>query len=219
MGLSLIELENDVYDMIGMNEDDISRPKIRSFLNRAYWQLTKTLKFKETDQIFSFSTASGVNFYLFESYVGDFDAIRRVTIIDTPNAGTISMPVIQTDYANLMDDADSTNVTQTIPRKYARYNEYITFDVIPQATYTVNIFYRKSLGNIADAGPGIPEEWHETLLYGAAARAWFDKGSYNKAQMAFTQQASMIQLLIPVETKEEKDFSMSSTRPLRRRYP
>jgi hypothetical protein len=219
MSLSLTQLEDDVYEMVGMNEDDLSRVKVRSFLNRAYWQLTKTLKFRETDQIFSFGTSSGVNFYLFESYVGDFSAIRRVTIYDTPNNGTYALPVVQTDYANLMDDAQTDNLNRAIPTKYARYNEYITFNYIPQDTYTVNIFYEKSLGDIQSAGPGIPEEWHETLLYGASARIFFDKGSATKAQIAFKQQADMIQLLVPTEVKEERDYSMSSVRPIRRRYP
>jgi len=219
MGLTLAELREDIYDNLGMDASDISAGKIDQYLNRSYWELTKKLKFRQADAQVILTMVTGQNTYPISDYVSDFDSIRHITILEYPNTQNLWSEVTQTDYTNLMDIEDGTNTSQISPSKYARYENNIVFNSVPSNAYSVKIFYRKSLGNILSAGPSIPEEWHEALVYGAVARAWRAEGSDMKSNQAAAYQFQLISTMIETETKENRDYSHSTAKILRARYP
>lgn len=219
MGLTLAELREDVYDNLGMDQSDIDSGKIEQYLNRSYWELTKKLKFRQADAQVVLTMMIGQTTYPIADYISDFDAIRHITIQDYPITNEIWREVVQTDYSNLMDVEDAANVSQTVPTKYARFGDNIVFNSVPIYGYSVKIFYRKSLGNILLTGPSVPEEWHEALVYGAVSRAWRAQGSPMRADQASAFQFQLISTMIETETKEDRDYSRSTARLFRARYP
>lgn len=219
MGLTLAQLREDVLDDLGMDTDDITQTKLDRALNKSYWEVTKKLKFRETDSQFYITLVAGTTNYDYTAYVSDFDAIRHVTIQDVPNASTTWQEVEQTDYENLMNDWNDDNVYQSMPTKYARYGNDIVFNWAPTGSYVVKVAYRKSLGDILVSGPSIPEEWHEIIQWGASSRLWESKGFPMRADRFAAKQATSIQTMIETESKEDRDYAFSAGRTVRRRYP
>jgi len=219
MSLSLANLQEEIYDNLGMDQNDISLTKVNQNINRAFWEISKKLKFRQQDSEFVIVLTPGINTYSFASYVSDLDAVRHITILDTQVNSTTWNTIIQTDYENLMDAEDDTIPPTTIPTKYARFDDKIVFNYLPAYGYQVKVWYKKSLGDVLTTGPSIPEEWHELIAYRATARCWINKGSIPKATQMFAVSDNILRDLIETETKEEKDYSMSSARILRARYP
>lgn len=219
MPLSLSDLQSEVYSNLGMDQNDISLTKVNQNINRAFWEISKKLKFRQQDAEFTITLTPGQRSYSFSSYISDLDAIRHVTILDTQNASQVWNQLEQTDYEMLMDSEDDENPAYAIPTKYARFDNEIVFNAIPSFGYQVKIWYKKSLGDVLSSGPSVPEEWHELIAYRATARCWINMGSIPKATQMFAISDNIIRDMIETETKEEKDYSMSAARILRARYP
>lgn len=217
--MTLAELREEVYDNLGMDASDIDESKVDGYLNRAYWELTKKLKFRESDEVMTLTMNVGQTTYPISDYIFDFDVIRHVTLLEYPNNNDTWSEIQQTDYTNLMDTEDDSNVNNSVPTRYARFGNSIVFNAVPSYAYSVKIFYKKSLGNILSTGPGIPEEWHEAIAYGAIARAWRAEGSSMKSDQASAYQFQLISTLIETETEENRDYSLSAGKILRARYP
>jgi hypothetical protein len=219
MGLSLADLQEEIYDNLGMSQDDISLTKVNQNINRAFWEISKKLKFREQDDSFVITLTPGTNSYAIGAYISDLDAIRHLTILDTQNASTIWTPIQQTTYEELMDVENDTNPAYQIPTKYARFESSIVFNYLPSYAYQVKVWYKKSLGDVLISGPPVPEEWHEVIAYGATARCWINMGSVPKASQMRAMMTDILSTMIDTETKEERDYSMSSARLIKARYP
>lgn len=219
MPLSLADLQEEVYSNLGMDQNDISLAKVNKNINRSFWEISKKLKFRQQDAEVVITLTVDQRAYPLPSYISDLDAIRHVTILDTQNGSSVWEDLEQTDYENLMDGEEDTNYSTSIPTKYARFDDQIVFNYPPGYAYRVKVWYKKSLGDVLTAGPPIPEEWHELIAYRATARCWINMGSIPKATQMFAVSDNIIRDMIETETKEEKDYSMSSARILRARYP
>lgn len=221
MGLTLTELEDEVYDNTGTEETDpdLERPIVRQYLNRSYWEVDNKLNFRQQDNIYTFVMTPSVNSYPITNYVNDFAAIRHVTILDPVNDPSYWQEVIQTDYSNLLDEEDTQNPSQAVPTRYARYGNNIVFNVLPASAYQVKVLYKKKLGNIASGGPDIPEEWHEAILYGAIGRVWMRLSYTTRANQAFAYQTQLISTMLEAQSREDRDYSRSAGQIIRRKYP
>lgn len=219
MALTLQDLREDVWESTGTDSSDVPQTKVDQLLNRSYWEVSKKLKFRETESQFTLTLVPEQNAYAFSSYINDFDAIRHVTIKDTVSDSNRWQEVQQMDYQNLMDVEDDENYPQTLPLRYARFNNQIVFYPTPSAAYPVRIAYKKTLGDILLNGPSLPEEWGEIISYGAIARLWIQLGAPMRASAISQKQAEIISTMVSVEAEEERDYARSSASILRTRYP
>jgi hypothetical protein len=71
----------------------------------------------------------------------------------------------------------------------------------------LRISFKQGIASIAadSTGSGLPRNWDEIVVAGAAWRGHKAKGDYNIAQQAANFQIGLIRSAVPVEAKEERD--------------
>ena len=212
MSLSLANLRDDLRDHLGVDEDDLPDVNADRLLNRSWWPLAAQLRFNEKDAEFSFTTASGVQDYVFPS---DSDSVERVVIRDPDTSEWV--PLVKVDDWNMFAKQD--NDEDALPAYYSRRNnEFILFPV-PDDAYDVRVKYQQTLADIQSSGPGVPQEWHEVILWGAVSRGFFALGDWTRGKEAQSQQSIFIASLSTQEERETIDRPMAGLRVLKRRYP
>ncbi len=125
--------------------------------------------------------------------------------------------MIRIDDWNMFPRRNDTDLAE--PTHYSRRNDELVFWPNPDAEYTIRIKYRKTIEDLQTAGPEIPQEWHELILWGAINRGLVLRGDLNRAQVFRNMQAESLQLLDTQETKELEDVRYSGFMSIRPRYP
>jgi hypothetical protein len=214
MPLSLVSLRTSLREHLGFEGDDEQSfptddtdEKIGTdtYLNRAYWELLDKFPFREKEVVASFNTTQGTNYYKVPS---PFEAIRSLSIEDINSKQHTPLDLVSKDqfeqvYIN--DDSD-----EGVPEKYLREDLGIRLWPTPDATYRISIRYWTTLADLSDNNPAspIPQSWHEIILFGGVWRAFLGlNNDYSRAQAARAWQASLIDKLTPVESKEKQDAS------------
>lgn len=212
MSLSLDNLREDLRIHLGMDSDDLPNVDADRLLNRSWWPLSSQLRFNEKDAIHTFTTVAEQNNYTLPL---DNDAIQRVLIQD-PDTEAWS-PLVKFNDETLIAYEDDASVG--IPESYSRRGSEFILLPTPDNAYSIRVKYQKTLEDIQSSGPGIPQEWHEVILWGAVARGFFLLGDWTRGREAQTQQGVYVQSLQTQEERETVDRSHSGLRVLKRRYP
>lgn len=212
MSLNLEHLREDLRIHLGMDTDDLPNHNADRLLNRSFWPLASQLKFSEKDAVTTFNTVAEQNNY---SLPIDSDAIQRLLIKD---------PVTE-EWTGLKKFSDETLIAYLednavgIPESYSRRGDEFILHPTPDDIYEIRVKYQQTLADIQSSGPGVPQEWHEVILWGAVARGFFLLGDWTRGREAQAQQAVYVQSLQTQEERETTDRSYSGLRIIKRGYP
>jgi hypothetical protein len=212
MSLTLALLREDLRDHLGTDSTDLPDAAADRLLNRSWWPLAAQLRFNEKDAEHTFTTVSGTEAYAFPT---DSDAIERVVIQDSGQSEWIPLTKID-DWTMLGKEDDDED---GLPMYYSRRGAEFIFFPIPDDEYDVRVKYQRTLVDIESSGPGVPQEWHEVILWGAVSRGFFALGDWTRGKDAQAQQAMFIQSLSTQEERESFDRPTAGVRVLKRRYP
>lgn len=212
MSLTLSLLREDLRTHLGVDESDLPDAAADRLLNRAWWPMAAQLRFNEKDAEYTFTTVAGTEAYSFPS---DSDAVERVVIQESPNSKW--EPVNKIDDWTMFGKEDDDNTG--VPSYYSRRDNEFIFFPIPDDEYPVRVKYQRTLSDIESSGPGVPQEWHEVILWGAVSRGFFVLGDWTRGKDAQAQQAIFLATLSTQEERESFDRPMAGLTVLKRRYP
>lgn len=186
-----------------------------TFLNRAFWDIVNKDIFKEEDLTATFPTVIGTTTYVTPAL---FDAIQDVAILDPVSNKYIVLDPM--DIKIYRDKEDLNTNKRTRPTNYVRFGSNIILYPTPDAVYTVKVDYLQTLIDLIAIGTfPIPREWNEIILYGAAWRVFSDvNGDMSRAQFYINLQTRQFNNTVPVQVKEEKDYSKAGVNVLGREY-
>lgn len=211
MSLDLTSLRRQLRESIGLEGDDTTNlPDVDTavktgadtYLNRSYWELLDKYKFREKELTATFPTVAGTKFYKVPS---PFEALQGVAIEDPDSLEHTPLDRITADvYEQQFKDLDS---DQGKPEAYFREGDGIRLWRTPDAVYEITLHYWTVLSDlIPGSSPGIPQNWHEILLFGAVWRAFIGvNGDYISAQAAKAHQISLVEGTSLPEEKEQFD--------------
>lgn len=96
------------------------------------------------------------------------------------------------------------------PIRYMRFNSIITFDPVPDKTYTIKIRYRNRPAEISTGEPLILErEWEEVLTALSVVKGYLALEEPTKAASALQLYNSLLQAREEVLIREEEDIEAS----------
>lgn len=212
MALSLAQLRQDLRDHLGVDESDLIDADADRLLNRSWWPMAAQLRFNEKDAEFSFTTVASQQDYAFPS---NSDAVERVVIKD-PDTGSWE-PLAKIDDWTMFEKQDEDE--DAVPSHYSRRGSEFILWPVPDSAYEVRVKYQQTLVDLQASGPGVPQEWHEVILWGAVSRGFFQLGDWARGKEAQNQQAVFLQSLSTQEERETIDRPMVGLRVLKRKYP
>lgn len=212
MPLTLTLLRQDLRDHLGVDDSDLIDADADRLLNRSWWTMAAQLRFSEKDAEFSFSTVASQQSYALPT---DSDAVERVVIKDLDTGSW--EPLTKIDDWNMFEKQDEDE--DQIPAYYSRRGSEFILWPIPDDAYDVRVKYQQTLADLQASGPGVPQEWHEVILWGAVSRGFFKLGDWARGKEAQNQQAVFLQSLSTQEERETIDRSMSGFKIVKRRYP
>jgi hypothetical protein len=212
MSLTLALLREDLRLHLGMDSSDLDDTDADRLLNRSWWPIAAQVGFHEKDAETSFTTTAGTREYALPT---DSDAIQRVVIQGPNDDGYTALTKI--DDWNIFEKRDDED--QAAPTHYSRRGSNFILWPNPDDTYTVRVKYQQTLADIDASGPGVPQEWHEVILWGAVSRGFLLRGDWNRSSLAQNQQALYLSSLTTQKDREHEDRHLSGVRVLKRRYP
>lgn len=141
---------NTFLDLRTQVADDIDRSdltaQINTFINRSIQYYEKE-NFWFTETTVTFPTVASTESYIESGIATNIKDIIRVEI--TVSSNTYELTERDIDYIR---NHNTTTTTTGRPTDYARYNGYLYLSIIPDAAYTVKLFYRKSYADLSANG-------------------------------------------------------------------
>lgn len=208
--LTLQEMRDLVREGLGgLNEQDISDPRVDQLLNLSFWELTSKFPFKEKDLRAEFSTVAGTEDYSIASEINvggvTLDALQGLSVVDSQGK---SHPLQRATEQFLEEEWSSSSEYQSMPEYYVRRADWIRLWPIPDDVYTVRVLLLQTLATLAFLSvetTGLPREWDELTVEGAITRGHYYNQDYNLAQQAENFRVMKIRTAASVEAKEEED--------------
>lgn len=211
MGLSLVQLEDSLRKHLGVDSLELDNTAADLLLNRSAWEVFDIFDFREKEAEAVLTTISGTSTY---TVPADLNALQGVAINNSLDWDALSKNELLEFEENLSDRVDSYG----IPTTYTRRGSSIVLSPTPNAAFSLRVKYWKTLSDLANTGPDIPESWHEIILYGAIWRGFAEFGDYNRSQSASLMQAKLISPKKTVEQKEKFDTRTAGLDVMRRPY-
>jgi len=216
--MTLQEMRDAIWRATGTNSSTVTQAEIDQQLNNSYWELQDKVDFREKEDETTITTVIGTRQYDLSSLLTDFDYLLHVTYLDPDS--DVWVDIEPTDYQNLKDVLDDNTTSRGYPTQYSRYNSYLYLNPVPDQTYSVNILFKKSLGDVGVSGPGIPSSWHEYVYLGGLYRIFRDVlGEYNRALAIRNERDALVLTASTNKAKERSDYSRAGVSILRQRYP
>lgn len=214
--MNLAQIQEAMWRATGTSSVTHSTSILNVHINHSYWELQDKVDFREKESEYNFSTVAGTSSYDLASIISPYDYIYHLTgKLATENEWFTIDP---TDYQNLRDNLDESVYARGEPSKYSRWDSNLILSPVPDQTYTINILYKKALGDVGISGPDIPESWHEFVFLGALYRFFRELGEYTRAA-AIRQERDALTLLTNVNREKEKaDYTKAGLSVLRQRY-
>ncbi len=212
MGLDVETMRSKLRNATGTDEDDMPDAEADLYLNLSYWDVLDRFKFREKEVLLTFATAVGERFY---SVPSPFEALRNLAIVHPTSLQHIPLNRKSEDWyeGKYQEGSDS----YAIPTDYIREGCGVRLWPTPDQVYTIVERYWTVLTDlVAGTQPGLPQTWHEIVLYGAYWRAFLDQGAFDRSAATKKLQESLINTSIPMEAKEEIDSPRAGLEVLRR---
>ncbi len=195
----------ELREHTGTDTDDISDSNVLLLLNRSYWDLIDQFKFREKEQIATFSTVAGTDFYKTPQ---PFEALQLISVEDPLTFRHDPLTrMTEYDYEQILTNNPDTSERDK-PTRYMRKEDGIILWKAPNQVYTLTIYYWTTLGDLNTSLNNvipIPQVWDEIILWGGVSRAYKRLGDFVRARAAQDEQDRLIQKRILVAAKEEID--------------
>lgn len=210
-------LIDELREHLGVDDTELSDENAALLLNRSYWQLLDTYPFREKEVTASFSTTAAINLYAVPS---PFEALRSLSITNLDSDALIPLErMTQKLYDQTFVDSED---DEDFPQKYYREKNCIKLWPTPDDAYVITIRYWTVLDDLDETdtldSPGIPQNWHEIILYGALWRGYLRFGDIVRSERVKGTHAGMINSAIPTEAKEERDSPTAGIEVLLNEY-
>lgn len=222
MPLSINQLADSLrnitgQDTVGLPDSDAGATTgAFTFLNRSFWSIANKYNFRAEELTINGATQAGIP----NTAVPFLDSVVKVSLLDPTTKKYFVLPPMSLDvYRGLQGDiTDDTN--QTMPTNYIRFGSDLIFYPTPDALYSYQLDQLQTLSDILTTQtPPIPREWHEAILYGAAWRVFSDvNGDLARAQWYKNLEANLNNTIVPVQAKEEMDYSNAGVNVKGRSY-
>jgi hypothetical protein len=219
-GLNLTQMRRGIRKATGVEDEDdpdLTNDEIDLYLNRALWEVDNKFPFKEKEKTVTFRAVVGIRNY---DVPKPFDAVKSLAIFDRYSGQSQTLRYMETfEYENLYIDDGTTN-NYGKPIGYTRENCFVRLYPTPNYEYLISL---KRLITIEDLSathdsPDIPQVWHEVLQFGGLWRALIDFGDIGRANQIKNHQISIINSIVPTESKEEGRDKYAGLEVLRRGY-
>lgn len=217
-GLNIAQMRKGIRKASGvLDEDDpdLTNEEIDLYLNRALWEVDNKFPFKEKEKTVTFLTVVGVRNY---DVPIPFDAVKSLAIRDRYTEEFHTLKYMETfEYENnYVDDV----LARAKPQGYTRENCFVRLWPTPDYEYTISLKRLLLIDDISDANPSadIPRVWHEVLQFGALWRTFIDFGDVARANQIKNHQISLINSIVPTESKEEGRDKYAGMEVLRAGY-
>lgn len=184
------------------------------FLNRSFWEIANKFQFRVNEGTVADVTVAGQASY---NPPTSMDAISHISILNpTSNEYERLLPMTIEDYRSKLN-LESSNESQST--NYVRYGDVYYLYPTPNDIYTTQIDYLETLSDLVSGNPPVPREWHEIILYGAAWRVFLDvNGDIARSQYYTNMQTRLMNTTVPVQAKEEMDYSNAGVNVRGRTY-
>jgi hypothetical protein len=163
------DLKTEIIKRLG-NRQDLST-RADQWINDAFTDLAQSPKatFRELDALWDFTVVAGQSNL---DMPGDFWFVLSLRMIDR-KLDQVHWQVL-----------DRTYRTQGMPTRYARYQNRLEFDPVPDKSYDMTMRYRRRLPNLV-SGMQIPieREWHEILVQLTVAKGLEGLQRFEEAAM------------------------------------
>lgn len=208
--LTLQEMRDLVREGLGgLDEQDLSDPKVDQLLNLSFWELTSKFPFEEKNLRAEFSTVAGTEDYSIAAEINvggvTLDALQGMSVVDSEGK---SHP-LQRATEHFLEEAWSSSATyQAMPVYYVRRNDWIRLWPIPDDVYTIRVLMLQTIATLAFLSveaTGLPREWDELTVEGAITRGHYYNQDYNLAQQAENFRVMKTRTAASTHAKEEED--------------
>jgi len=213
--IALATLRTQLRRHLATDDTDLPDSDADLLLNRTYWELQEKFHLRETEASTTITTVAGTREYTLPA---SFESLRLSSYVDPDtDQHTKLEQMSQKTYEDLYN-ADAEN--ESAPTNYFRDNDSIFFWPTPDAIVTIVIWHRAKLDDlsVANTEPQLPRSWQEMLLIGAVYRGFMMMNDYTKANAAKSHYIQLIQSAVPVESKEQEDYSTAGVSVRGREY-
>lgn len=213
-------LRSETLEHLGIDATDLDSSgstNLDLLINRSWWDVISQFDFKEEEKQTTFATVAGTRAYVLATIIGSdiFDAIRQITILNSDYSNTdldnLSILEGQTRY-------NSQTSLQAQPTAYFHDGGSIYLDPVPEKVYTLTLFYKYILTDLSAGNPNIPQDWHESILYGAVQRGQFRQRDYISSSISENRQTREIMKRMTTDAKEDKYSKTSGVNVMRNPY-
>lgn len=215
MTLDLTTLIDELREHLGVDDTELDDEKATLLLNRSYWSMLDKFPFREKEVTAAFATVDGTNLYAVPS---PFEALRSLAIKNNDDDSYAPLArMTQKEYdGKFVDNTDE----QGFPEKYYREKNCIKLWPTPDDEYTINIRYWTVLDDLDDLTdvPGVPQNWHEIILYGAIWRGFYRLGDVVRGERFKKLDVTLTNEAVPTESKEERDSPTAGVEVLLNEY-
>jgi hypothetical protein len=220
MGIDLAKLDKKLCRMLGLDDpdvnDDENLPKAEriDIFNISFWEIADKFPFREKEATATFSTVAGTPNY--DIPVGT-EAVRNVSGKDDELQHFDIAPMSPEEYESLLNENSN---ERAIPTRYVRETCMIRLWPTPDDTYTIIVKHWKELADMLNDAdqPGVPRNWHEIVLYGAAWRGFLELGDISRANGFTNYQHKLMNSVVPTEQKEQQDYKYAGVQLIRNSY-
>lgn len=202
MSIALESLRSELREHLGVDEVELDNDACDLLLNRAYWELLDKFPFREKEVSATFDTVDGTLLY---SMPSPFEALRQLSI---ENPDTYEHTYLRKwDEREYEENYNSDEDSRGYPTHYVREGCSVRLWPTPDDAYTITIKYLTVLEDLSDdnTDPGIPQTWHEVILFGALWRGYLRFGDHLRMRSTKDMWNQSLAGLKPTEAKEEAD--------------
>jgi len=219
MSFDIVRMRLKVRKPLGIEPDDtdLTDPDIDEYLNLSYWEIQDKFPFREKERTATFLTIAGERVYPMPE---PYDALVSLAILDfeTTSGQFTKLTRMTTDeYENTYN---SNTTSQGKPERYTRENCFVRLWPTPDKIYTMSMKRLITLEDLSSSQllPEIPRAWWEVITAGAVWRAFVDYGDFDRSQAVKAHQIALINSLVPVASKEERDSREAGVNVIRPSY-
>lgn len=204
MTVDLANMRHRCWKALGFEDEDPDLPvaDIDIALNESYWEIQDKFPFREKEKTVRFDVIAGTRSY---DMPEPYEALQSLAIKDANTGQFTNLERMSTDeYENRYDEDDS---AQGPPTHYTRENCFVRLWPTPDQVYTLSmkrLITLEDLSTLANV-PEIPRAWWEIIRFGGIWRLFIDYGDFSRANQIKSHQVSLINSMVPVASKEERD--------------
>jgi hypothetical protein len=200
MNITITQMRTELRDHLGVDDIELPDASADLLIDRAASELMSKFHFTAMQDEQTITTVADQAAYTIPVST---DAIEGLYFED--DVSKQHSPIDRITFDFYEQHYQNSTVASGKPNVYFRRNDEVILHPTPDAVYTLTMYRRKILGDFSTGIMFGPQEWFETILYGAITRGFHKLGDYVRAQASAAYQVGLISSITPTEAKEEYD--------------